>query len=79
MSTKLSGYNKKAIFYANHTGAIYLTKKLSISCISFCAFLAKKKSHLNIKPLSYTHAAAATEKEGDCRMCIFQGKCFIIN
>lgn len=42
MSTKLSGYNKKAIFYANHTGAIYLTKKLSISCISFCAFLAKK-------------------------------------
>lgn len=79
MSTKLSGYNKKAIFYANHTGAIYLTKKTFYFMHFILCFFSKKKSHLNIKPLSYTHAAAATEKEGDCRMCIFQGKCFIIN
>lgn len=78
MSTKLSGYNKKAIFYANHIGIITATtnniKNLYTTTILFRAFFCcpSKNKKISIFFLS-EHTSLYAGKKRDCLMAFIGG------
>lgn len=81
MSTKLSGYNKKAIFYANHIGIITATTKKCIkirsTTILFRAFFCCPSKNKKISIFFYQSTKLAyvvrKKRERDCRIAFIGG------